>query len=279
MVENIEIKTKITDLNTECFIEIGRNLDWKDLYRLKLTHSAFGHAVDYLAKTSEFDFMVTTTSISEFEGFVEVFGKELKYLNIRFNGEWTNSIIQRIELLIGIYCANGNIKRCLLDGFKLRKSFFMRNISFFNVLESLKLLRSTELIDIDWLMEFVATSKNIKEFYLTCNDGECNGSCDVLHRIASSKLEICGLNFNSPSDLTREVRILPMNYTLKVLNLAWSQCDPVALTHFPNIECIKRFLQSDYSLNPILTLPALKTFELCLKLDTETLSFLTRLAD
>lgn len=78
MTENIGSKTKITNLNTDCFVKICRYFDQNDLYNF---NDAFGDAVDYVVKTSKFDFKVHNRHDFElFKRFVELYGREMKYL-------------------------------------------------------------------------------------------------------------------------------------------------------------------------------------------------------
>lgn len=299
MTENIETKTKITDLNNECFIKICRYLDWNDLLGLKLAHNAFDDAIDFIARTTEFEFIITSGNISKFESFVELFGRKIKWLKVRFytfddgededdDDEWMTTMNYRVEFFIEKYCVNGNIKHCSFNGFKLRKFFFIRNISFFNCLETFELIDSTKPNDIKWLMDFISKNKNMQEFYLfyvSDADVDSDIKCDILYSIASSHLKkfwfsdtIIGDLYCKPNKLP-----LPMNYTLKDLCIDSRLYDPVLLTYFPNIECVRNFYSFDdsYLLDPFLTLPELKWLELHFEeLGTEFLfSFLTKLAD
>lgn len=285
MAENIEMK--ITDLNNDCFIEICRNLNWKDLYSLKLAHDALADAIEYIAQINEFNFMLIDQKddVKLFEGFVKLYGGKMKCLNIKCIDKWSSSVHRHVEFLIEHYCVNEKNKHCKFDGFKLRKSFFMRNISFFHSLKSLNLNYLDKSGSIDWLVDFIGTSKNIREICVTC-DGHCeiNDEHNVFQSIALSNLEICHLNFNLYTGSANECKMnnLPMNYILKELDLGGMHYDPIVLTYFPNIECLKILNYIRCSLNAILTLPKLRTLKLVLEeLDTQPnfLPFLAKLGD
>lgn len=176
VVKKKQIKTKITDLNTECYVEICRNLKWKDLLNLKLSHDAFGDAVDFIVRIREFPLVMMTNveaNSPEFEGFLELFGRKIFFLDIYFSvcceslrGRGRSiDVDNRVESLIVTNCLDGNIRHCDFGELRLSKSFFTkkRSISFLNSLETLSWSYPTDQIHLTWLTKFLSASKSIRE--------------------------------------------------------------------------------------------------------------------
>lgn len=283
-------KRNIIDLNTYCLIEIFRYLDYKDWINLKLAHDIFGEACNHMVRVNGNDikFELNSEKKSDYfvqmdilERFLELFGNETRALNIKFSGSRRDN--RSIDALLEKYCMAGNIKHCNLNGLELRRPFFSKNMTFLNSLVSLKLHNSTNVLDAHLLLDFIATSRNLKEFYFSSTKCKLGNRYDFFRKIASSNLEICHINLPMNRDLTREISSLPINYTLKELSSERSTYDPAILLYFPKIESLKLsfFEEFKYSMNPILLLSELKSLDLnCLFCVKTTIPlFLPKLAN
>lgn len=287
MGQNLSLETKITDLNKQCLIEICRHLDKHSLYNLKQTSKSFGEAIDHIVSLNDFKFNICdnkgaiTEDAKIIGGFLYLFGDKIRSLRIICE-KYVWLLNKHVQYMIESYCTKGNIKQLELNMLPLREAFCKRNISFLDKLDYLNLKPPiSEYNDANWLLNFTASLVNLKEFYFDFHGIGDVDACDVFSALASSKLEI--FDFDKHDLVLPEIdsNSLPMNFTLKKLHMR-SIYNPAILTRFPNIEYLWAFRRMpEYSVEPILTLPALKKLEIiCFECnEPKFLEFLNELAN
>lgn len=297
--EEEQFTTKLVDLNTECLIEICNYLNCKDLFNLKKTHWKFGDAIDYVVSTSISDQMLFTINaesgdfqndLSFVKKCLKTFGDRMKYLAIdlaHFNktNENARAMCQNdVEKAVQDYCsvAGNNIRYAVFHNFRLRTTTFLNtNKSLFEGLDSLTWITDTDYINEEKelldLLEFVTTSK-LKEiiiipFYLH----QMRLNVNIFPKIAASQLERCIIALGKSKRYFDKIE-LPINKTLKYLDLDECVYDLEILENFPNIEHLSYWYKKS-PLEPILRLTKLRELELGGRLIMRVLPFLSKLAD
>lgn len=278
-------KLKLIDLNKDCLIKLCRFLTHQDLLRLRKVHQHFHNAVDYVSivngrKSNKAPTLkILVWEVKLIEEYLQLFGKQIEYLKINLE-DCDDSTEKIFKKSIENHCGGGNIKHCSFTRFTITESFFNKNKSFFNGLETLEIyLRNVQFeVDLRRFMGFVAKS-NLKEFRLSGYKSDV--PLDIFPYIAASKLEVCKIRFRSNSmfcNVIEQDTEMPKNLTLKTLDIAPSQYDPAIIRHFPNIENLRILLQHDRPLEPMKYLLNLKELSLQMLMATESIGCLSILA-
>lgn len=287
----IENPTKLIDLNTECFIELFQYLSYKDLFNLNCVHSRFFDAIEYVIGTSvsnnltlsiNFDDKNFRNELELLKRYLALFGRRMKCLKLKLEGSnWMHyRLCQRdLQKAILVHCTNGNVKHCSFDNFLVEKRVFKMMLYFFSELLTLELVYSADVGKeyMFWLMHLVAVGE--LRIFKCSPITMCKLNFNILHCIAASQLETCVIDLCRHIDY--EIDELPVNETVKHLDLGRISYDPAILEYFPNIEHLRynNVLHLGYSLQPISDLTKLKRFELSGSLTTECLFLLSELAN
>lgn len=271
--------TKLSDLNTDCLLEVFKYLQFEDLTNLKCVHAAFGDALDHIASTKKFKLCLNlygfgdadnyniynaSNSLNAVERYLKTFGRVVQNLNIATNDSQHNTINLQKNVfctnLIRNYCVNGDVKTCAFANFDLSETFLVEHTEFLLALRSLEMVNSVFIgSKIGRLLDCLADSHEIRK--LKISGVRVITESNIFPKIAKSQLVTCIIDIGLSIDHERIDDVIvgvPFNETLKQLDLGDSLYDPVVLLHFPNIETLRYPLHGEYELQPIVAMPNLK---------------------
>lgn len=196
--ENTKIPTKIIDINTECLIEIFKNLNYQELLDLTKVYDGFYDAIEYVVMHGNFTFCISTSENKQLkckliEEFLKLFGNKIKRLNFELIGWFGKKMYwllrMHLETLIKFYCMHGNVQYCSFDNFRLRPRFVSDKSNFFKSLQSISMLSAIPYHrDLNWFLNGVL-SDNTKEIEIADRHFIFTGLVNVFAKINSSQLE------------------------------------------------------------------------------------------
>lgn len=262
MAEAMENQTQLTDLNTECYIEIFKHLNYIELYHLTKMNDKFYDAIEYIMANK--DFTITFSNYEniqekcEFVGdFLQLFGKTIKHLNFQLVGWFGKQMYwllrMHLETLIKFHCMHGNVKHLSFNNFRLRPYFVEDNSAFFKSLTSIQMFSSISYHrSLNWFLQH-ALSVKTKKIVIDDRCFTFEQMDRVLLKMAKSKLRFCKITLdvctgrsrcfecNDLTEIADKIVNMPVNRTLKYLNV--EQCGPIPniLQYFPRITTANKF--------------------------------------
>lgn len=280
---------KITDLNTQCLIEIFKYLQVEDLCSLSQLHSTFRHAIGFVVRKRKctFRFSAKEDAIPfcyRTGEFLKLYGDKIEDLYFALIG-WFGKpfyllLRMHLEVLIKSHCTRGNLKQFSLYDFHLRPKFIEDHPQFFKSLHSISMIKSIPYYkSIGWFFNQVV-GDNTKRILIKDRHFPFNELVDAFAKISTSKL-VCvhvelmpGPRGEDERD-RRYVRVghqvvnLPVNKTIKYIHIDRVGIVPEIHKFFPCIETVNKRLNGNFCWNSIGELKHLKKLTCTVNLKNE----------
>lgn len=265
-------KKTIFDLNEDWLTEILKYLDFEELREVKNAHNFFHDAINRVVAKRKYTIYIysyegCSQQLQEYRRDLKAFGDQLQHLSIVFPAHVpleeqlvAEMVHVNCEMLIEVFCSNGNIKHCSISGIDLTSDYIKDNPKFFETLWSLDMdMRHKDPDDCFKIIPHLNQAKRFKvEIGCIKNDGGIN---KFLRKINHNQLEVLQL-LGFKNEIKFEA--LPINTTLTHLEAPNNAFDPsLLLKHFPNLEFLEIGQSGlNHSLEPLLNFSKLKHLSL-----------------